>query len=199
MKINICIVCSFILVSCSTSKIENQVVHDFIKEQLLIRPNCRYVEKQPVKRLLPLEFYEKAFEDRNIRLGDMARVIPNSYPPFKWPVDSIEIQKLKEKYEKENTKQLWKKEDFHGLNLKLVNSKKIEKSGNSISDKLYGSETLAVSKPIITTDKKYAFLFFRIFNFGISFGHTTDKPILMKNLNGKWKTIETYYDPNIIN
>ncbi|WP_016988925.1 hypothetical protein [Flavobacterium sp. ACAM 123] len=106
MKNIIYLIFSVLLLSCSSSKIEKQVLNDFINEQFVKTPYIRVVVKQPISRMLPLEFYEKAYQDRNIRLGDMIRIRPDSNPPFEWPIDTLEIKKLKEKYKNDTVNEL---------------------------------------------------------------------------------------------
>ncbi|WP_147440528.1 hypothetical protein [Flavobacterium weaverense] len=199
MKNIIYLIFSILLLSCSSSKIEKQVLNDFMNEQFIENFSFRVVIKQPISRILPLEFYEKAYDDRNIRLGDMIRIRPESNPPFVWPVDTIEIKNLIEKYKNDSTNKLWIKRDFHRPKFELTDSKTMQANRSSLLEKYFGDNALEISKPIVTTNKKYAFLFFRIFNVGIYFGHTTYSVILMENKNNKWKTIETYSEFNIIN
>jgi hypothetical protein len=92
-----------------------------------------------------------------------------------------------------------KKNDFRKTEIKLIPSNKILETINDTSNKYLGQKGLEISKPLITSNKKYAFLFVRTFNIGIPFGHSIVKAILMENVNGKWKIIETYFDPNVIN
>jgi hypothetical protein len=192
MKNIIYLIFSILLLSCSSFKIEKQVLNDFINEQFVKTPYIRVVVKQPISRMLPLEFYEKAYQDRNIRLGDMIRIRPDSNPPFEWPIDTLEIKKLKEKYKNDTVNELWKKRDFYMAKLELTDAKTIRKNGSPLFEKYFGNNGLEISKPVVTTNNKYAFLFFRAFTVGIYFGHSTHSAILMENIDNKWKTIETY-------
>jgi hypothetical protein len=188
-----------LITSCSSSKLEERVVIDFLIDNPFFKnEEVRIVAEQPINRLLSLEYYEKAYEDRNIRLGDMIRISPESYASFKWPLDTIEVKILKEIYKNEPNKQLWKKNDFRKTKIKLIPSDKILETINDISHQYFGKKGLEISKPLITSNKKYAFLFVRTFNIGIPFGHSIVKAILMENINGKWKIIETFIDPNVI-
>jgi hypothetical protein len=104
------LICGILISSCSSSKLKEKVVIDFLIDNPFFKnEEVRIVAEQPINRLLSLEYYEKAFEDRNIRLGNIIRISAESYPPFKWPVDTIEVKILKEKYKNEPNTQLWKK------------------------------------------------------------------------------------------
>ena len=198
MKIRIYLICCMLLLSCSASKIEEQVLNDFLKNQFVKTPYFKVVVDKPIKRIISLEYYEKAYQDRNIRLGDMIRIRPDSNPPFVWCIDTVEVRKLKENYKNDTISRLWRQRNFDKLQFKLADSKNIKSIKSYLSEKYSGSEAIEISRPLITTDKKHAFLFFRTFTVGISFGHSIQKAILMKNVDGKWKTIETYSEFGII-
>lgn len=187
-----------LLLSCTSSKIEKRVLNSFISEKFSNTQDISVLGKQPINRTLPLYFYEKAYQDKDIRLGEKIRIRANSNPPFEWPVSIIEIEKLKEKYTNDTVNQLWKKKDFERLKFDLADTKNINIQGTALFAKHFGNKLLEISRPIITTNNKYAFLFFRTFNIGIYFGHTTQGAVLMKNVNGDWKTMETYSEFDII-
>lgn len=199
MKITICLISSILLISCSTSKIEKNVLNDFLKNQLTKSPYIKVVVKEPLQTLLSLECYEKAYQDRNIRLGDMIRIRPESNPPFIWPIDSSGIIKLKEKYKKDTISPWWHKNDFQGSKLKLANGKAIRDFKSRLSLRYFGDEGITFSKPIITADKKFALLFFKTFTLGKYSTHPMQKAILMENKEGSWRIKEIYDDPNVIN
>ncbi|HEX8015698.1 MAG TPA: hypothetical protein VF465_10740 [Flavobacterium sp.] len=100
---------SLLFISCAFRSVENEVINDFIKEQAYSRYYYNIVVKEASSRILPLEYYEKAYEDRNIRLGDKIRIMPNGYPPYIWPIDILEIKTLKEKYKNDTITYHWKK------------------------------------------------------------------------------------------
>lgn len=199
MKKIIYLTFSLLILSCTSSKIEKKVLNDFISEKFRKPQDISVLVKQPINRTLPLYFYEKAYQDRNIRLGEKIRIRPNSNPPFEWPIDTLEIKKLKTKYKNAPISQLWKKRDFKRSQFELADAENISEKGSVLFEKHFGNKLLEISKPIITTNNKYAFLFFRTYSVGIYFGHTIQGAVLLTNVDGDWKTMETYSEFDIIN
>ncbi|TDW46616.1 hypothetical protein EV144_106290 [Flavobacterium sp. 270] len=189
---------SLLFISCASQSEENQVINDFIKQQYTLDPYIRVVLDKANSRMQPLEYYEKAYQDRNIHLGDMKRITPNGYPPYNWPIDTAQSKILKEKYKNDTITYYWKKKDFYRPKFKIISMQELNSTSNAINKKFYNSTGLSFSKPVITTDYKYALIYYSVFIVG---GHTggKDETILMENINGKWKTIKTYSDPNVIN
>jgi len=189
--------------SCASQSLEKNVVNDFIKEQAEMKYYYNIVVEKAPSRMLALDYYEKAYQDRNINLSShLVRIAPNGNAPYLWPIDSLEIINLKQKYAQETSVHLWKKKDFvrenfankHFIILKskdhfLINSSRFRKYA--------AGEGLMISKPLIS-DNGYALFFYSPYSIT---GHTGESPktILMQNTNGKWKTILSYSDPNVIN
>jgi hypothetical protein len=199
MKIKIYLTCCILLLSCSSSKIEKNVLRDFLEDQLKKSPDIKVVMKEPLESLVSLEYYEKAYQDRNIRLGDMIRVRPETNPPFVWQIDSLEIIKLKEKYKNDTIKQLWRKSDFQESKLKLTTAKMIKNIKSHLSERYLGYEGIEISKPLITSEEKFVLLFFKTFTLDKYSTHPMEKAVLMEKINGKWMIKETYSDFGIIN
>ena len=193
---------SLLFISCASQRIEKQVINDFIKEQAELRNYYNIVVGEAPSRLLSLEYYEKAYQDRNIRLGDMIRIMPNGYPPHIWPIDTLEIKYLKEKYKNDTIPYHWKKKDFVRKNFAGKDFKLLKTNERIVPNtpdfRKYGAGAgFIVSKPIIS-NYKYALFYYSSYT---TIGSTGESPkaILMEKVNGKWKTIKTYFDPNVIN
>jgi hypothetical protein len=193
---------SLLFISCASRSIENQVINDFIKEQADLRNYYNIVVEEAPSRLLPLEYYENAYKDRNIRLGDKIRIMPNGYPPYIWPIDTLEIKTLKEKYKNDTITYHWKKKDFvrknfAGKDFKLLKINERIVPNTPDFRKYATGDGLIISKPIVSNNK-YALFYYSPYIIG---GHTGEGPkaILMEKVDGKWKTIKTYFDPNVIN
>lgn len=199
MKTIISLICSILLISCSTSKMEKNVVNELLKNQLIKSSYIKVLMKEPLQTLVSLEYYEKAYQDKNIRLGEMIRIRPESNPPFTWSIDSLEIIKLKEKHKNDTISQLWRKNNFRKSKLKLANAKSINNFKSHLSKRYFGEEGIAISKPIITSDKQFVLIFFKTFTVGKYSSHPIQKAILMQNKEGSWRIKETYDDPNVIN
>jgi len=194
---------SLLFISCVSRSVENEVINDFIKEQADSRNYFNIVVEEAPSRLLPLEYYEKAYQDRNIALAThLVRIKPNGYPPYIWPIDTLEIKTLKEKYKKDTIPYYWKKKDFVRKNFADKDFQLLKTSERIVPNtpdyRKYGAGAgFIVSKPIVSNNK-YALFYY---SFYTPFGGTGDSPkaILMEKVDGKWKTIKTYYDPNVIN
>ena len=192
---------SLLFVSCASRSVENQVINDFIKEQADSKNYYNIVVKEAPSRILPLEFYEKAYEDRNITLEHKIRIMPTGRRPYIWPIDTLEIKTLKEKHKNDTIPYYWKKKDFIRKNFAgkdFMILKFNERLPNIPKFRNYSTgDGLIISIPIVSNNK-YALFYYSFYTIG---GHTGEgsKAILMENVDGKWKTIKTYYDPNVIN
>ncbi|MNQ45209.1 hypothetical protein D3C85_589870 [compost metagenome] len=193
---------SLLFISCASKSIESQVINDFIKEQAGLKYYYNIVVEEAPSRMLPLEYYEKAYQDRNIRIGDKIRIMPNGRRPYTWPIDTLEIKTLKEKYKNDTITYYWKKKDFikenfAGKDFKIL--KMNQRLPNTPEFTKYeGGDGLIISRPIIVNSNKYALFYYCPYSIG---GHTggSCQAILTENVDGKWKTIKTYSDPNVIN
>ena len=193
---------SLLFISCASRSIENQVINDFIKEQANSRNYYNIVVEEAPSRILPLENYEKAYQDRDIDFEDKIRIIPSGRRPYIWPIDTVEIKTLKEKYKNDTITYHWKKKDFIRKNFAGKDFKLLKTNERIVPNtpdfRKYGAGAgFIVSKPIVSNNK-YALFYYSSYN---TFGSTGESPkaILMEKVNGKWKTIKTYSDPNVIN
>jgi hypothetical protein len=193
---------SLLIISCASRSIENEVINDFIKEQADSRNYFNIVVEEAPSRLLPLEYYEKAYQDRNIDLATHSvRIKPNGYPPYIWPIDTLEIKILKEKYKNDTIPYYWKKKDFvrknfAGKDFKLLKTNERIVPNTADFRKYAAGAGFIVSKPIVSNNK-YALFYYSSYTVGGSTGESP-KAILMEKVDGKWKIIKTYYDPNVI-
>jgi hypothetical protein len=190
-----CILC-LSLVSCASRNYEKQVINDFIKEETAEKYYYSVLMEEAFPRMLPLENYEKAFLDRKIPLEThKVRMVPfNNRRSPQWPIDSLEISNLKEKYAKDTITYHWKKKDFIRPQFKIFKKKELLYTDSPIRQKYAIGNALLISKPIITSDKKYALFFFSSYIVGFGYGEGS-KTVLMENINGTWKTINTYVLP----
>lgn len=184
------------LVSCASRNYEKRIISDFIKEETAGKYRYSVLVEEAFPRMLPLENYEKAYLDRNIPLEThKVRMVPfNNRRTPQWPIDSLEISKLKEKYAKDTIKYHWKKKDFTRPKFKIFKEKEILFTDSSIRQKHNLENALLISKPIISSDKKHALFFKSSYIVGFLYGGES-KTILMENVNGTWKTINTYVVP----
>lgn len=183
------ILCSF---SCSTRKIEKQIVNDFIDEQLATTRYKPYTNmeiiliKEAGNGKNALSIYEKSYNERNKSWN----TIDN------WVIDSLEIATLKRKL---NAKKefFWKKSDFINIHPSIISNEEFMK--NSILEYHYSRVTqlklcLTISKPLIVK-KGYAILYYDSgsSSYGIM-GSIEHFAVLMKKTKGKWIKNTYYYD-----
>jgi hypothetical protein len=71
-------------------------------------------------------------------------------------------------------------------------------SKSAVNKQFYKHAGLLFSKPIIKSDSKYALISYSTFTVGGNTGGINET-ILLKNINGKWKIMKAYVDPNVIN
>ena len=156
MKKIISIILYALFVSCSSSKIEKQIINNFLIKEFITDKYISVLVKEAVPKTKGLQYYENAYNDRNLYEGEI-RFAPNGYPPYKWEIDSIEIINLKQKYKNDTLLYKWENSDLIKHKLKIVPYKTIKKRG---SHEL-GGYGIYLSKSLITTDKKHAFLFYK--------------------------------------
>lgn len=198
----LCFLFSLLLISCASRSVEKRVINDFIKEQSILKKYYNIVIEEAPSRILALEYYEKAYQDRSINLAAHLRIKPNGHGSYVWPIDSIEIEMLKNKYKRDSLVYRWKKKDFIKKNFSnkdfriLKINERLIPNTSEFRKYVFG-DGLIISKPIVSNNK-YALFLYSPYVVG---GHTGEsaKTILMENVNGKWKTIETYSNPNVIN
>lgn len=186
-KIIVLLLCVF-FVSCSSSRTEKKIIDDFLEKEFITDKYISILVEEATPRTKALQYYENAYNDRNLYEGEI-RFAPNGYPPYKWEIDSVEINILKQKYKDDTLVYHWKNSDLIKHKLKIVPYKTIKKRG---SHEL-GAYGIYLSKPLVTTDKKHAFLFYR--GFAVASGFSDEKAVLLKKTNGKW--VELYHYNNV--
>ncbi|KFF18410.1 hypothetical protein [Flavobacterium hydatis] len=187
MRSLITLIFSILFISCSSTKVEKQIIDDFLKNEPRAK-NIEVLVQEAVPITEALKYYENAYNQRNLFEGEI-RFAPNEYPPYTWEIDSTEIGILKKKYQTDTVVYNWKKRDFTTPKLIITPKKRI----NSPENQKYGYG-MYLSRPLITQDKKHAFLFYRFFAVGM--GSSEKKAVLLKKVDGKW--VELYYYNNVM-
>jgi hypothetical protein len=183
------------LLSCSSTNIERQILSDFLEVEYKKFPSTNVILDKAYPRTKSLDYYIMAYEDRNIRMGDWIRISPKGYPPYNWPIDITVAKELKSKY-KGDTTYYWKKKDFYKPKFKIISRYELFNRNSSFNKKFFDGHGFAFSKPIVSSNHKYAFLFYSDFSVGlVDTGRV--EAVLMENINGKWKIIASYIDPNV--
>ena len=111
MKKTIITVFITLLISCSSTKVEKEIINDFLKKEFITDKYIHVLVEEAIPRTKALQYYENAYNDRNLYVGEI-RFAPNNPPPYKWEIDSIEIINLKQKYKNDTLIYHWKKSDF---------------------------------------------------------------------------------------
>lgn len=189
-KIISLILCVF-FISCSSSRIEKKIINNFLKKEFVTDKYIRVLVEEAVPRTKALQYYEKAYNERNLYEGEI-RFAPNGHPPYKWEIDSVEIINLKQKYKNDTLIYHWKKSDFIKFKFVFLKHKTLRRPENQ-----YYGYGMYLSKPLITSDKKHAFLFYR--SFAVASGFSTEKAVLLKKRNGNWVELYHYNNTKEIN
>ncbi|GIZ09482.1 hypothetical protein [Flavobacterium sp. UMI-01] len=182
---------SIIFTSCSIVKIEEQIVTDFfIEKKLRNIPhlNQSFLINEASSYKNPLEYYEKAFENKSLDIGDQKfSTVPqkNNY----WPINLDEIKVLKHKIKKDSLGYYWKTKNFKSLEVPIITKKELlDKAKNGQIP--IGSIGHIISKPILSINKKYAFL---TYSGVFCTGGIPEEMVLMELKNKNWKIITRFY------
>ncbi len=175
------------LFSCSSTNIEKQILNDFLNKEFITDKHISILVEEAIPITKALDFYENAYKDRNLvkTLG----FSPIGSPPFTWEVDSIDVAILKQKYKNDTLVYHWKSSDLIDHKLKIFPYKTLKKRGS----RELGEYGIYLSKPIITSNEKYAFIFYR--SFAVEVGFSSEKAVLLKKVDGTWQ-IQYYYVNN---
>ncbi len=182
-----------LFISCSSSRnIELQVVNDFINEEFIGQEATKILIKEATTRRMPLEYYERAFLDKdNPEDVTKVRIEPVGKRPYYWPIGSAEIQLLKDKYKNDTISYQWSRKDISSKSIKILDKKEMRPAIIILHK---GTEHLAaaieLSNPILTLNGKFALINYNYFPFSLLEGSTT--VILMERIKGKWKKIGMY-------
>jgi hypothetical protein len=189
MKKIVILILGTVICSCSSSRVEKQIINDFLDKEFIRDKYVSILVEEALPKIEALEYYEKAYDQRNLYEGEI-HFAPNGYPPFAWPIDSTEIGILKQKYKNDTIVYHWKNSDLFKHQLKIYPYKILRQPGGSE----LGGYGIYLSRPLITLDKKHAFLFYVSFANGM--GSSEGKAVLMKKVNGTW--VELYYYKDIL-
>lgn len=206
----IIILLSICFASCSTIKIEEQIVQDFVKEKNLKKIpflGASYLIEEAYSSNEVLDHYEIASLDKNLPDGDQRMEIIASISDSNISKDEIkrlkavsyisfdEIKQLKLLHKNDSLVYHWNAKKFKTLEIPIMKKEellsKADKGILSIS-----ATGHIISKPILSLNKKYALLKY----FYVSFpGGSSESTYLLEKENGKWTIKQEIYNPNIYN
>lgn len=193
MKKYIIIIVSIIFYSCSTIRVEEQIVKDFIVEKKLKDLpylNQSFLIKEAGSNEKTLDYYEMAFLEKDLGLGEnKIEIVPPNLNY--WPIDLKEINTLRSIRKKDSLPYQWENKKFKTLEIPIMERKELMSKAKNLTIPI-GSIGHIISKPILSLDKKYAlFTYFGIFYTG----GIPKKVYLVEKQKGKWK-IKAYYVEN---
>jgi hypothetical protein len=191
MKFIYIVLISIIFSSCSTIKLDEKIVNDFIVEKQLNHfkiNNKIYLIKEATSYRNVLDYYEMAFSSKDLYPGESEfSSIPHKLES--WPISMEEIKILKLKYEDRSSIYQWDKKNFKSPNIFIINRTEFldNVKNNTI---VSGSIGHIISKPILSLDKKHAF--FTYSNIYLT-GGIEEQMYLVENQNGQWKILARFY------
>lgn len=173
-----------VLSSCSTMKIEEQIVQDFVKEKNLKNSSCvdcSYLIEEAGSGEKVLNYYQMAYQDKSLQI-DKKRIdfVPHNFN--NWTIDPKEIETIKTNLKKNDKTYYWNSKNFKSLDIPIIDKNelllKIKNETLSISSTGY-----IVSKPILSLNKKHALIQYS----GIlAVGGISERYYLMEKEGDKW-------------
>lgn len=204
----IIILFSICFASCSTIKIEEQIVQDFVNEKNLKKIEvlgASYLIEEANSSNEVLDHYEMASLDKNLpdenkRMTIRASVIDSSISldKIKRMIDSTfisldEIKQLKLLHKNDSLVYHWNAKNFKTLEIPIM--KKEELLSKAYKEILPIVATgHIISKPIVSLNKKYALLKYKYI---FLTGSSSERTYLLEKENGKWTVKQVLYIPNI--
>lgn len=187
-------------ISCSSLKIDKDVINDFVEEQVKNEKNYKeiIIIEEAISRKKTIEVYEKSWKEKLRKPFLSKKVIPinQNYKNEDWPIDSLEIIQLKSKFVNDSLIK-WKENDFDNSKFKII--KYASMKDNNFTDSFINKSVIAyqISKPILCSNKENILIY--IYSFDVGLGVTqTRSSYLLKKINGKWKSI-IRFDEDIYN
>lgn len=193
MKKHIILIISIIFSSCSSIKVEEQIVKDFISEKKLNNfdgTSPTFLIEEAGSNEKTLDYYEMAFLEKDLGLGENKIVFGPRNSNY-WPIDLKEIKTLKSIHKKDSLPFQWANKDLNSLYISIIKRNELLSKTNNGTMPLASTGHI-ISKPILSLDKKHAlFTYIGIF----ATGGIPTEVFLVEKQKGKWK-IKAYYGEN---
>lgn len=177
-----------LFVSCSPTRIEKNIVNDFIEEQI---KNEKYHKEviiidEIISRKKTIDVYENCWNEKIIKpyLSKKVISINQNYKNDDWPIDSLDIVRIKSKFINDPII-YWKEKNFKNVKYKIVKYTMLK--DNLYTDTFINKSVIAyqISKPIIYPDNKTALIY--IYSFDVGLGTTQMRSCyLLKKVKDKW-------------
>lgn len=181
----------FVALSCSTTKLENEIVKDFITEKYKKEKYVKliFLIDQSLLRDRAIETYEELYNKRDVEYYLNNHLKEKDY----WPINRKEIAILKAKYKTETTPYYWKKTDFDSLNIPIMEYNKKFQEIEIDKYLMDHSQGYMITRPLLFSNNKYALLSF--YSYSLILGGSSDGGVyILKKKDGKWVVINEYFD-----
>ncbi|CAM2872533.1 hypothetical protein [Flavobacterium frigoris] len=182
---------SFILISCSTIKLENEIVKDFVNEKYKNEKDVKMIFL--IDKSLPkneaITIYEKAYNEKNIEYYLNNHLKEKNH----WPINEKGIFNLKAKYKNDTITYYWKKTDFDSLNIPIMEYNKKFQEIEIDKYLMDHSQGYKITRPLLSSNNKYALLSF--YSYSLILGGSSDSGVyILKKKEGKWVITNEYFD-----
>jgi hypothetical protein len=181
----------FILFSCSTIKLENKIVKDFLNEKYKNEKDVKmiFLIDQSLIRNRAMETYEEVYNKRDLNYYLSNNLKEKDY----WPINSKGIAILKAKYKLDTIPYYWKKTDFDQLHIPIMEYNKQFQESEIDQHLKHLSKGYKISRPLLFSNNKYALLDF--YSYTIIFGDSSARGVyVLEKKDGKWVVINEYFD-----
>ena len=182
----------FLLLSCSTVKLENEIVQSFLNKKYKNEKDVKniFLIDQSLKVGRAIEIYEDGYNK-----GDVNYYLNNNLKEKDyWPINRKGIAILKAKFKNDTIPYYWKKTDFDSLNIPIMEHN-IQFNDTKIDEHLkHLSKGYKVSRPLLFLNNKYALLDF--YSYNIIFGGSSGGGgvYVLEKKEGKWVVINECFD-----
>lgn len=181
----------FILFSCSTTKLENEIVKDFLNEKYKNEKDVKmiFLINQSLTRNRAIDTYEDVYNKRDVNYYLNNNLKEKDY----WSINRKEIALLKAKYRKDTIPYYWKKTDFDSLHIPIMEYNKQFQESEIDQHLKYLSKGYKISRPLLFSNNKYALLDF--YSYSLIFGDSSARGVyVLEKKDGKWVVINEYFD-----
>ncbi|MFW0739916.1 hypothetical protein [Flavobacterium sp. T12S277] len=193
------VIAGMLAVSCSTVKIEQQIVQDFAEEKNLKNipyVNASYLIKEAASNENVLDIYTQAYLDKNLPINKK-RIIFSPATIKNCPVDADEIDALKCGYNKANEPFFWTTKNFGSFDIPIIEKEQLFSKIHNRTISISATGHI-ISKPILSLNKQYAILKYSSIFYT---GGEPEQIYIMEKKNNKWAIVLTLvknydYDPS---
>jgi hypothetical protein len=179
----------FLLISCSTTKLENEIIENFLNEKHKNDTEKVFLINKALSKKSALSIYEYAYNRR-----DLTYYLSH---PLKdknnWLLNTTTLIRLKKLYNKDTITYYWKKTDFENLNVPIMEYP-MNFTDSEVTEHLQGSSKgYIISRPVLFSNNKNALLCFS--SYSIILGGSSGRQIyILKKIKGKWIVEYEYFD-----